>query len=132
MSPYLFFPGCSLRFLWCTNSRKSFWSVHGENEISPISARVIGNLRPMWRSSPDPAPQCRALPTGRYECARNYLLEGCADERDQPFILGVTNLAVPSYKAVFLALQRKFHDAGVDEVRGHLMFAMSDAEYAAA
>ena len=49
------------------------------------------------------------------------LLDGCADERDQPFILGVTNLDVPSYKAVFLAIQRKFHDAGVDEVRGRLM-----------
>jgi isocitrate lyase len=60
------------------------------------------------------------------------LLEGCADERDQPFILGVTNLEVPTYKAVFLALQRKFHEAGVDEVRGHMMFAMSDSEYAAA
>ena len=60
------------------------------------------------------------------------LLEGCADERDQPFILGVTNLEVPSYKAVFLALQRKFYEAGVDEVRGHMMFAMSESEYAAA
>src|SRR5271166_6126134 len=60
------------------------------------------------------------------------LLEGCADERDQPFILGVTNVDVPSYKAVFLTLQRKFYEAGVDEVRGHMMFAMSDAEYAAA
>jgi len=60
------------------------------------------------------------------------LLDGCADERDQPFILGVTNLEVPSYKAVFLTLQRKFYEAGVDEVRGHMMFAMSDAEYAAA
>src|ERR1022692_4023628 len=60
------------------------------------------------------------------------LLEGCADERDQPFILGVTNLEVPSYKAVFLTLQRKFHEAGVDELRGHMMFAMSDSEYAAA
>ena len=60
------------------------------------------------------------------------LLDGCADERDQPFILGVTNLEVPSYKAVFLALQRKFHEAGVEEVRGHRMFALSDSEYAAA
>jgi isocitrate/methylisocitrate lyase len=60
------------------------------------------------------------------------LLDGCADERDQPFILGVTNLEVPSYKAVFLALQRKFYEAGVEEVRGHRMFALSDSEYAAA
>ena len=60
------------------------------------------------------------------------LLDGCADERDQPFILGVTNLNVPSYKAVFLAIQRKFYDAGVDDVRGHLMFNMPNAEYAEA
>jgi len=60
------------------------------------------------------------------------LLDGCADERDQPFILGVTNLEVPSYKSVFLAIHRKFFEAGVDEVRGHLMFNMSGVEYAAA
>ena len=60
------------------------------------------------------------------------LLDGCADERDQPFILGATNLDIPSYKAVVLAIHRKFFEAGVEEVRGHLMFAMSDGEYAAA
>lgn len=60
------------------------------------------------------------------------LLDGCADERDQGFILGVTNLDVPSYKAIFLAIHRKFYEAGVDEVRGHLMFNMSGAQYAAA
>jgi len=60
------------------------------------------------------------------------LLDGCADERDQPFILGVTNLGVPSYKAVFLSIHRKFFEAGVDEVRGHLMFNMSGAECASA
>jgi isocitrate lyase len=60
------------------------------------------------------------------------LLDGCADERDQPFILGVTNLDVPSYKAVFLAIYRNFFEAGVDEVRGHLMFSMSAEEYRAA
>ena len=27
------------------------------------------------------------------------LLDGCGDERDQPFVLGVTNRSVPSYKA---------------------------------
>jgi len=60
------------------------------------------------------------------------LLDGCADERDQPFILGVTKLDVPSYKSVFLAIHRKFFEVGVDEVRGHLMFSMSGVEYAAA
>ena len=60
------------------------------------------------------------------------LLEGSADERDQPFILGATNLNIPSYKAVVLAIHRKFFEAGVEEVRGHLMFKMSEAEYAVA
>ena len=60
------------------------------------------------------------------------LLDGCADERDQPFILGVTHLNAPSYKSVFLAIHRKFYEAGVEEVRGHLMFQMSCVEYAAA
>jgi isocitrate lyase len=60
------------------------------------------------------------------------LLDGCADERDQPFILGVTNLEVPSYKSVFLAIHRRFYEAGIDEARGHLMFAMSETQYAKA
>jgi isocitrate lyase len=60
------------------------------------------------------------------------LLDGCADERDQPFILGVTNLEVPTYKSVFLAIHRRFREAGIDEVRGHLMFAMSETQYAKA
>ena len=58
------------------------------------------------------------------------LLDGCADERDQPFILGVTNDHVPSYKAVFLTTHRTLFEAGAEEVRGHLMFAMSEPEYA--
>ena len=76
--------------------------------------------------------QVPGIIVARTDAEAASLLDGCADERDQPFILGVTNLEVPSYKAVFLALQRKFYEAGVDEVRGHMMFAMSDAEYAAA
>lgn len=60
------------------------------------------------------------------------LLDGCADERDQPFILGATNPEVPSYKAAFLTLHKTLHETGVDDVRGHLMFAMAESEYAAA
>src|SRR5271157_6475339 len=41
------------------------------------------------------------LIVARTDAEAANLLEGCADERDQPFILGVTNLEVPSYKAVF-------------------------------
>ena len=60
------------------------------------------------------------------------LLDGCADERDQAFILGATNLGVPSYKAVVLALQRRLQEAGIEEICGHKMFGMADSQYAAA
>jgi isocitrate lyase len=59
-------------------------------------------------------------------------IENRSDERDQPFILGATNIDLPSYKAGYLAILRKLNELGVDEVRGHLLFALSEAEYAAA
>jgi isocitrate lyase len=37
------------------------------------------------------------------------LLDGRSDERDQPFILGATNTSVPTYKACFLAMLRRFY-----------------------
>jgi isocitrate/methylisocitrate lyase len=60
------------------------------------------------------------------------LLDSRADERDQPFLLGATNLAIPSYKACFLALVRRFYELGVKELNGHLLYAMADSEYASA
>ncbi len=60
------------------------------------------------------------------------LLDGPGDERDQPFILGVTNRPVPGYKAAYLAAMRRLHDAGVSEINGHLLYAISNEEYAAA
>src|ERR1700704_1241389 len=60
------------------------------------------------------------------------LLEGRADERDQPFLLGATNLKIPSYKACFLAMMRQFYDSGVTDLRGHLLYALPDGEYTAA
>jgi|CZLA01.1.fsa_nt_gi isocitrate lyase len=59
-------------------------------------------------------------------------LESRSDERDQPFILGATSVDLPSYKAGYLAILRKLFELGVEEVRGHLLFAMSEAEYSAA
>jgi isocitrate lyase len=73
--------------------------------------------------------QVPGIIVARTDAEAASLLDGCADERDQPFILGVTNLFVPTYKAVFLALHRKFYEAGLEEVRGHLMFAMPKTEY---
>jgi isocitrate lyase len=58
-------------------------------------------------------------------------IESRSDERDQPFILGATNIDLPSYKAGYLAILRKLFELGVEEVRGHLLFAVSEAEYSA-
>jgi isocitrate lyase len=60
------------------------------------------------------------------------LIDSRADERDQPFLLGATNLKVPPYKACFLALMRSFYNLGVTELRGHLLYALPDGEYAVA
>jgi isocitrate lyase len=60
------------------------------------------------------------------------LLDSRGDERDQPFILGATNVQLPSYKAAFLALTRRFHQLGIAELNGHKLYAVSDEEYAVA
>ncbi len=60
------------------------------------------------------------------------LLDGRGDERDQPFVLGATNTALPSFRTTLLAMLRQFHKAGVAELSGHLIYAVADAEYAAA
>jgi isocitrate lyase len=60
------------------------------------------------------------------------LLEGRGDERDQPFVLGATNLAVPSFKSCILALHRRFHALGVTELNGHLLYEIPASQYAVA
>ena len=60
------------------------------------------------------------------------LIDSRTDERDQPFLLGATNLKIPSYKSCFLALMRRFHQLGVTELNGHLLYALPDGEYDAA
>ncbi|HEY2504425.1 MAG TPA: isocitrate lyase ICL2 [Mycobacterium sp.] len=60
------------------------------------------------------------------------LIDSRADERDQPFLLGATNLNIPSYKACFLAMVRRFCELGVKELNGHLLYALPEGEYTAA
>lgn len=60
------------------------------------------------------------------------LIDSRADERDQPFLLGATNLKIPSYKSCYLAMMRRFYDKGVTELNGHLLYALPDGEYATA
>jgi isocitrate lyase len=57
-------------------------------------------------------------------------LDNRSDERGQPFILGATNIELPSYRVGYLAILRKLFELGV-EVRGHLLFAVSESEYRA-
>ena len=57
-------------------------------------------------------------------------LDNRSDERDQPVILGATNIELPSYRVGYLAILRKLFELGV-EVRGHLLFAVSETEYRA-
>jgi isocitrate lyase len=72
------------------------------------------------------------LIVARTDAEAANLLESRGDERDQPFILGATNVNLPSYKAGYLALLKRFHDLGMAELNGHLLYAMSEEEYAAA
>jgi len=58
-------------------------------------------------------------------------LENRSDERDQPFILGATNVELPGYRVGYLAIMKMLFELGVEEVRGHLLFAVSEAEYRA-
>lgn len=60
------------------------------------------------------------------------LIDSRGDERDQPFLLGVTNRGLPAYKACFLALMRHFHELGVRELNGHLLYAIAEGEYSVA
>jgi isocitrate lyase len=68
----------------------------------------------------------------RTDAEAGNLIDSRADERDQPFLLGATNLKIPSYKACWLALMRRFYELGVKELNGHLLYALPDGEYAAA
>ncbi len=56
-------------------------------------------------------------------------LHGGEDERDQPFILGATNLAIPTYKTTYLTALKLLHDAGVDGVFGHLLYSTPPESY---
>jgi isocitrate lyase len=56
-------------------------------------------------------------------------LDNRSDERDQSFILGATNLDLPSYRVGFLAILKTLHDLGLEEIRGHLLFAVPAQEF---
>ncbi|MEZ6102317.1 MAG: isocitrate lyase/phosphoenolpyruvate mutase family protein [Pirellulaceae bacterium] len=55
------------------------------------------------------------------------LLDGRADERDQPFVLGATHLHVPSWRNAYLAILEHFYSQGIKELNGHLLYRLADA-----
>jgi isocitrate lyase len=55
-------------------------------------------------------------------------LDNRTDERDQPFILGATNLDLPSYRVGYLTILKSLHDLGLNDITGHLLFAVPDQE----
>src|SRR6266496_2731854 len=72
------------------------------------------------------------LIVARTDAESATLLDGRSDDRDQPFILGATHLALPTFRAAFLAILRQFQRAGVEELSGHELYALCEEEYAAA
>jgi isocitrate lyase len=76
--------------------------------------------------------QVPGIVVARSDAESATLLDGRSDERDQPFILGATNVNLPSFKAAFLAILRRFQGRGIEELSGHELYAMSAEEYAAA
>ncbi|HVH41228.1 MAG TPA: isocitrate lyase ICL2 [Labilithrix sp.] len=76
--------------------------------------------------------QVPGIIVARTDAESATLLEGRSDERDQAFILGVTNLSIPSFKVSFLAILRTLHRRGVEELTGYQLYATSDEEYTAA
>jgi isocitrate lyase len=56
-------------------------------------------------------------------------IENANDERDQPFILGATNADLPSYRVGYVAILRMLAELGAKEIRGHLLFAISETEF---
>ena len=56
------------------------------------------------------------------------LLDGRGDERDQPFIIGATNVELPTFKAAFLAVLRQFEHLGLEELGGNELYAVSRDE----
>ena len=72
------------------------------------------------------------LIVARTDAEAANLIDGRGDERDQPFLVGATNPDVPAYKPCFLALIQHFHELGVAELNGHLLYAIPAGEHAIA
>jgi isocitrate lyase len=64
------------------------------------------------------------LIVARTDAEAATFLEGRGDERDHPFILGATNVDLPTYKVGYAAILRRLRELGVDDARGDLLFSI--------
>jgi len=76
--------------------------------------------------------QVPGIIVARTDAESATLLDGRSDERDQPFVLGATNLDVPTFKIAFIAVLRALHGRGIEELTGYQLYATSEEEYAEA
>lgn len=72
------------------------------------------------------------LIVARTDAEAASFLESKADERDQPFILGATNIQVPAWKHAYLAILKRFHEKGCEEINGHLLYQVPASQIEAA
>lgn len=72
------------------------------------------------------------LIVARTDAEAASLLENISDERDQPFVLGATNMDVPSYKNAFLALQQCLSELGASQIKGHELYQVGEDDRIAA
>jgi isocitrate lyase len=56
------------------------------------------------------------------------LIDDVSDERDRPFVLGATRVDLPPYRVVAIVVQERLHELGLTDVRGHLLYALTEAD----
>ncbi len=72
------------------------------------------------------------LIVARTDAEAAQLIDDPSDERDRPFILGATAPDVPPYRIVAIVVQERLFELGLDDVRGHRLFAIGADDRAAA
>jgi len=73
--------------------------------------------------------QVEGIIVARTDAEAATYLDGRSDERDQPYILGATNRNLPSFKIAYLSILKHFHENGVEDVNGHLLYSISNTAY---
>jgi len=69
------------------------------------------------------------LIVARTDAEAATFLDGISDHRDHPFVLGATNLRVPAWKLCYLEILRQFHQLGVEDANGYLLYDMGPHAY---